>query len=141
MNVTITKIYQRTVHSYLAIFDVVATGTEDPNIFVVKKDSPSSSSAPTSSSSASSPDIFLDRDKVLISIASLEDLAVYVTTFPGYDQLYRSDNVAMIFTSESAMNLTREKVKEDIQINARSQTYTFPALQTVTYSDTDIVVT
>jgi hypothetical protein len=158
MNVTVTKIYQRTVHSYIAIFDVFATGSEDPAIFVVKKDHPFSSSSSSSShthtcssssissssslvsSSMSSPSIFLDQEKVLISVASLEDLAVYVDYFPGYGQLYRSDNVGLIFTSESVMDLTVDAVVEDIRINARIQAIDSPALETITYSDTDIVI-
>jgi len=138
MIVTITKIFNRSVHSFIAIFDVVATGTEDPAIFVVKKEDPtpsSSSSASSSSNSSSSPSVFLDQEKILISVASNEDLAVYVDSFPGFDQLYRSDNVGMIFTSESLMELTIDKIVADIEINARIQGLSFPALETVVYSD------
>jgi len=36
MDLTIYKVYNRVVHSYLAVYEVTPTGSEDPNVFVCK---------------------------------------------------------------------------------------------------------
>jgi len=59
--------------------------------------------------------------RVLIAIASLEDMAALSTTSPGDNQLYRTDRVSVIFTGRDSMEDVLSAVSKDLGINAMLQ--------------------
>jgi hypothetical protein len=59
--------------------------------------------------------------RILVSVASLTDLAVYPLYSPGLNQLYRTDTVSIMSRSHSHMNKILEELLSDLQINARIQ--------------------
>lgn len=62
-----------------------------------------------------------DAIRILVSVASLTDMAVLPTTSPGVRQLYRTDSVAIISRSKAQMDRLLDKIVADLQVNVMLQ--------------------
>jgi hypothetical protein len=138
MELTVYKVYNRPVHSYLAVFCTKATGAEDANVFVCKDDPTASSSSALETGSSSTEDsarpFTVYPKRVLVTVASLTDLLVYTEEAePG--ELYRAATVAMIFRSEDQMDKVVRRVIEDVGVNARLQRSPLGPVAPVEFTD------
>ena len=68
--------------------------------------------------------------RILISIASLADMAVLPIISPGLNQLYRTDKVSVISNSKEMMDRLLAHIKKDVKTNARLQGLDNPYFET-----------
>ena len=76
----------------------------------------------------------INANKVLVSVASLSDIDVHpLSSESGH--LYRSDNVAIIFRSKTAMDRVVGLVIDQVKTNARIQRSSVSKLEVVRLTD------
>jgi hypothetical protein len=158
---TFTKRYNRPEHSFMAqcVFSLETGETLNPNIFVVKdlerefclaeeipprlilgpatdvggaEEGGESSSSGGSGSSSGGASCW---SRVLVAIASLEDLLFKATVPTALGMLYLSDSAVILCQSRNRLEDDLERIAADVKIITKLQRREYSTLEVVTVED------